>query len=83
MPLEAKRFRHVAVAIPVFTIAGLVTVGTGQQRAQPQQPDVAYHQTLVGWVAAAERLLASEPKDFRVFRQPLKAMPTKAFNAQT
>ena len=49
MPLEAKRFRHVAVAIPVFAIAGIVTVSPRQQSLQPQQPDLAYHQTLIGW----------------------------------
>jgi hypothetical protein len=34
-------------------------------------------------ISGTERLLVSDPKDFRVFRQPLKAMSTKAFKAQT
>jgi hypothetical protein len=48
MPVEAKRFRHVAVAIPVVAIAGIVTVSPRQKSAEPQQPDLAYHQTLIG-----------------------------------
>jgi len=47
--LKAKRFRHLAVAIPVFAIAGPVPVSPLQIGAQPQQPDLAYHQTLFGW----------------------------------
>jgi hypothetical protein len=35
MPFEAKRFRHVAVAIPVFAIAGLVAVSPRQESVQP------------------------------------------------
>ena len=38
-----------AVAIPIVAVGGVVAVGPGQQRAQPQQPDVAYNQPLVGW----------------------------------
>ena len=49
MPFEAKRFRHVAVAIPIVAIRGVVAVSPRQQCAQPQQPDVAYHQTFIGW----------------------------------
>jgi hypothetical protein len=26
-----------------------IAVSLRQQRTQPQQPDVAYHQTLIGW----------------------------------
>ena len=48
MSLEAKRFRHVTVAIPVFAIAGVLTAGPRQQNSQPQQPDLAQHQTLIG-----------------------------------
>jgi hypothetical protein len=51
MPLEAKRFRHVAVAIPVFAIASIVTVSPREKSPHPQQPDVAYRQTLIGWRA--------------------------------
>jgi hypothetical protein len=43
MPLELKRSRHVAVAIVVFAIAGIVTVSPRQQSVQPQQPDVGYY----------------------------------------
>jgi hypothetical protein len=49
MTLEAKRFRHVAVAIPVFAVDGIVTASPRQQSVQPQQPDLAYHQTLICW----------------------------------
>ena len=49
VPLEAKLCGHRAVAIPIVAVGGLIAVGPRQQRAQPQQPDVAYHQTLVGW----------------------------------
>jgi hypothetical protein len=31
MPFKFKRFRHVAVAIPIAAVAGLVVVGAGQQ----------------------------------------------------
>jgi hypothetical protein len=49
VPLEAKRCRHVAVAIPIVAIGDLIAFRPCQQRAQPQQPDVAQNQTLVGW----------------------------------
>jgi hypothetical protein len=49
MPLEAKRFRHVAVAISEVAVGGFVTTCPRQQCSQPQQPDVAYHQTFFGW----------------------------------
>src|ERR1700722_9441997 len=49
MALELKRYRHVAVAIPEFGVSRGITVSPRQQSPQPQQPDVAYHQTLVGW----------------------------------
>jgi hypothetical protein len=49
MPLEAKRFRHVAAAIPVFAIAGIVTVSPRQQSLQPQQPYFADNETVIGW----------------------------------
>jgi hypothetical protein len=42
MALEAKRSRHVAVAIPAFAIAGIIAVSLRQQCAQPQQQDVAH-----------------------------------------
>jgi hypothetical protein len=48
MSLEAKRFRHVAVAISERRIS-LVTTCPRQQCAQPQQPDRTYHQIVVGW----------------------------------
>jgi hypothetical protein len=59
MPLEAKRFRHVAVAIPVFAIAGIVTVSPRQKSPQSQQPDVAHGHTVVGRRAAANRSVAA------------------------
>ena len=49
MPFEAKRFRHVAVAIPQVHVGRAIAVSARQQSPQPQQPDVAYHQTLIGW----------------------------------
>ena len=49
MPFEAKRSRHTAVAIPEVAVGGFVAVSPSQQRPQPQQPDVAYHQALIGW----------------------------------
>jgi hypothetical protein len=36
MALEAKRFRHVAVATPVLAIPDIVTVSPRQQSLQPQ-----------------------------------------------
>src|SRR4051812_14835801 len=48
MPLEAKRSRHGTIAIPIVAVGGVVTVRPGEQRSQPQQPDVAYSQTLIG-----------------------------------
>ena len=49
MPLEAKRCRHGAVAIPIVAVGGLVAVSPRQQRAQPQQPDRRVSPTLVAW----------------------------------
>jgi hypothetical protein len=43
MPLEAKRFRHVAVAIPKVRIRYGIAASPRQQSPQPQQPDLAYH----------------------------------------
>ena len=51
MPLEAKRSRHVAVAIPVVAVASLVTVNPRQQSPQPQQPDVAQSEAELDHVA--------------------------------
>ena len=48
MPFEAKCFRHVAVAIPQVHISHGITVSLREQSPQPQQPDVAHHQTLIG-----------------------------------
>jgi hypothetical protein len=36
MPLEAKGCRHVAVAIPIVALAGVVAMRAGEQRTQPQ-----------------------------------------------
>ena len=36
MPLEAKGCRHVAVAIPIVAVAGVVATRAGEQRTQPQ-----------------------------------------------
>ena len=41
--------RHVAVAIPIVAIGGLVALGAGQQRPQPQQTDFTNNQPVVGW----------------------------------
>jgi hypothetical protein len=49
MAIEASCFRHRAVAIPVFVTAGIVTASPRQKSPQPQQPDLAYRQTLIGW----------------------------------
>ena len=48
MPFEVKRFRHVAAAIPQLVVHCGIAVSPRQQRTQPQQPDVAGHQPLVG-----------------------------------
>jgi acyl-CoA synthetase (AMP-forming)/AMP-acid ligase II len=49
MTLEAKRSRHVTVGIPKLRITRVVAVSPRQKSPQPQQPDVAYHKTLIGW----------------------------------
>src|ERR1700749_2813677 len=49
MSFEAKRSRRVAVAIPQVRVSGRIAVSPRQESLQPQQPDVAYHQTLIGW----------------------------------
>jgi hypothetical protein len=49
MPFVAKRFRHVAVAIPELRISRVITVSPREQSPQPQQPNLSYHQTLIGW----------------------------------
>jgi hypothetical protein len=47
VPVEAKRFRHVAVAIPEVRVRCGIAVSPGQQCAQPQQQDVAHSYTVV------------------------------------
>src|SRR5580693_3711685 len=49
MSFEAKRSRHIAVAVPELRVSRGIAVCPCQQRPQPQQPDLAYHQTLIGW----------------------------------
>jgi hypothetical protein len=49
MSLVAKRFRHVAVPIPEIRVSRVIAVSPRQKSPQPQQPDLAYHQTLFGW----------------------------------
>jgi hypothetical protein len=48
MPFKLRRFRHVAVAIPIVAMGGLVAVSPRQQSPQPQQPNLTYHQTVIG-----------------------------------
>ena len=48
MPFEAKRFRHVAVAIPEVAIGGFVTTRPGQQRPQPQPGDFVQNEPWIG-----------------------------------
>src|ERR1700747_971375 len=49
MSLIAKRIRHVAVAIPEIRVSRGIAARPRQPSPQPQQPDVAYRQTLIGW----------------------------------
>src|ERR1700756_4266904 len=49
MSFEAKRFRHVAVAVPEVRVSRAIAASPRQESPQPQQPDLAYHQTLIGW----------------------------------
>ena len=46
MPLEAKRFRHVAVAIPQLRISRGIAVSPRQQSPQPQQQDVVQNKRI-------------------------------------
>jgi len=64
MALEAKRSRHVAIAIPEVCISR-IAVCPRQQSPQPQQPHVAYHQTLIGswWGIPATGVLVKTPLD--------------------
>src|SRR5882757_9745159 len=48
MPLEAKRFRHVAVAIPEVRVGRGIPVSPRKASPQPQQPDLAHRETAVG-----------------------------------
>jgi hypothetical protein len=48
VPFEAKRFRHVSVASLEIRVSGGIAVSPRQQSPQPQQPDVAHHDTLFG-----------------------------------
>jgi len=58
MPLEAKRFRRFAVAIPVFAIAGLVTVSRARRaRSRSSQMSRITKPSSVG--AAANRSMAA------------------------
>ena len=49
MSLVAKRFRHFAVVIQEVRVSDGIIPAAGQQRPQSQRPDVAHHQTLIGW----------------------------------
>ena len=49
VPVEAKRCGHGAIAIAVVAIAGIVTLSPCQKSTESQQPDVADHETLIGW----------------------------------
>src|SRR5271155_6271738 len=49
MSFEAKRSRHVAVAASIVAIGSVVAMRSCQQPTKPQQPDLAYHQTFIGW----------------------------------
>jgi hypothetical protein len=49
MPLKAKRFRHMAVAIPQVRVSRVIAVSPRHKSPQSQQPDVAHQQTLIGW----------------------------------
>jgi hypothetical protein len=48
MPFEAKRFRDGAIPIHQVPVGDVVAAGTEEQRPQPQQPDVAYSQPVIG-----------------------------------
>ena len=48
MPLEAKRFRHVAVAIPELRIRLGIAVSPRQQSPQPQQRNLEQYESRVG-----------------------------------
>ena len=47
MSLEAKQLRHHPIASRQVSIGSLVAAGPGEQRTQPQKPDVAHRRTLV------------------------------------
>src|ERR1700756_4681017 len=49
MSFEAKRFRHVGVALPEGGGRRAFAATPRQDAPAPQQPDLAYHQTLIGW----------------------------------
>ncbi len=48
MALELKGFRHVAVAVPVLVIAGIVTVSPRQKSPESQQPDLVHNKHGLG-----------------------------------
>jgi hypothetical protein len=48
MSFEAKRSRHVAVAIPQLRVSRGIAVSTRQQSTESQQQDVARSYTVVG-----------------------------------
>ena len=45
--LEAKRFRHRTIATHQVPVGNIVAAGPGQQRAQPQQRDLAHSRTVI------------------------------------
>ena len=49
MSFETKRFREIAIATHQVPVSNIVAACPGQHRAQPQQPDIAYGQPLIGW----------------------------------
>ena len=56
MPLETERCRHGAVAIPIVAVTSLVSVGTGQQRPRPKQPNLPYRQATIRLGGASQPL---------------------------
>ena len=77
MSLEAKRFRHVAVAIAEACIGRVIAVSPRQESPQPQQPDVAYSQDPGSVGTAANRSIAASASCMSV-SEPRRSDSTNA-----
>ena len=77
VPLEAERCGHGTVAIPIVAVCHFVAARPGQQRAQPQQHDLA-HRPTVTCPRFANRSIACSASDTSPSAPRSSSVSTKA-----